>query len=264
MRETGGRGVGGGFTLVELLVVVAILSLLVMILVPSLNRVKYLTQLTVCASNVRQLCAGATMYASGNRQRYPNRQALNVGWKPTDIKVGWYDERVSLQPYLPTLDVFLDPTSPPVPLAGSLANCVESSYGLWYGWGYYTSPASPENMNVVLGRGFVYTNRRYHVLASDWLTMVYYIPGIEGSHPDRERILRQAIWNGSDFCISRWQVWWWPQMRCGNLDFNFGYDDGSVRRLMELQIPGDTRLVEVPEFTGGGMGSTAYVPVPGN
>ena len=66
-----------------------------------------------------------------------------------------------------------------------------------------------------------------------------------------------------NICVSRWQVWAWPQMTCGDMDMNFGFDDGSVGRLTGLGIPGDPRLVEVPEFANGRMHATAYLPLAG-
>ena len=77
-----------GFTLVELLVVVAIISLLVAILVPSLRRAKYLARSTICMSNKRSVGVGLTMYASNNDHWYPYRWSTVThnlpfwcGWK---------------------------------------------------------------------------------------------------------------------------------------------------------------------------------------
>jgi len=60
-----------GFTLIEVLVVVAIIALLVAILLPSLARARDQAQTTSCASNMRQLHYGFTMYAQDNQGRYP-------------------------------------------------------------------------------------------------------------------------------------------------------------------------------------------------
>ena len=61
------------FTLVELLVVVAILALLVALLAPSLQRAKVLAVRATCGANAKQLRLAAAAYAADNGGRYPHR-----------------------------------------------------------------------------------------------------------------------------------------------------------------------------------------------
>ena len=61
-----------GFTLVELLVVVAIIAVLVAILSPALRRAKEITRRTICASNQRQIATAFTTYAVGNNTYFPS------------------------------------------------------------------------------------------------------------------------------------------------------------------------------------------------
>jgi len=56
----------GGFTLVELLTVIAIISLLLSILAPSLRRARKMLLNTTCQSNLRQIAIGFTSYARDN------------------------------------------------------------------------------------------------------------------------------------------------------------------------------------------------------
>jgi prepilin-type N-terminal cleavage/methylation domain-containing protein/prepilin-type processing-associated H-X9-DG protein len=58
------------FTLIELLIVIAILSLLVSILLPSLSRAKQLARRTICGSNIRHLALTNTLYAASNQDFY--------------------------------------------------------------------------------------------------------------------------------------------------------------------------------------------------
>lgn len=71
-RAEAWRG-GGGTTLVELLVVVAIISLLVSILSPSLRRARVLARTAACGSNLRQIGIAMQGYVS------------QTGWYPVGI-----------------------------------------------------------------------------------------------------------------------------------------------------------------------------------
>lgn len=59
-----------GFTLTELLVVIAVISLLAALLLPSLAKTKQKARLTQCESNLRQISLGLLQYADVNAS-YP-------------------------------------------------------------------------------------------------------------------------------------------------------------------------------------------------
>ena len=69
MVRAGGRGVRGsaGFTLIEVLVVVAIIALLISVLLPSLARAKEMSRRTVCATRLHNIAVGVTSYAAANK-----------------------------------------------------------------------------------------------------------------------------------------------------------------------------------------------------
>jgi len=53
----------GGFTLVEIIVVIAIIALLIAILLPSLSKAREQSRRLVCLSNQRQLVTAWSMYS---------------------------------------------------------------------------------------------------------------------------------------------------------------------------------------------------------
>ena len=73
-----------GFTLVELLIVIAIVALLAAVLLPVFARVREQGRQTVCLSNLRQLGLATFQYAQDNDDLYP------YGGDPGDLTTdGW-------------------------------------------------------------------------------------------------------------------------------------------------------------------------------
>lgn len=75
-----------GFSLLELLVVLSVLTMLLAVMVPSLRSIRRQAKVTVCQSNLRQIAAGWHMYLDAHNGRfYQDRNAnVNFGGKQGD------------------------------------------------------------------------------------------------------------------------------------------------------------------------------------
>ncbi|MHB1156153.1 MAG: DUF1559 family PulG-like putative transporter [Phycisphaerales bacterium] len=89
-----------GFTLVELLVVVAIIALLIAILLPSLNKAREAGRSVVCMTHLKQIGQAILMYAGDNNQTLPYAVTALPGTN------AWLSYDDLLNPYLGgTLDL---------------------------------------------------------------------------------------------------------------------------------------------------------------
>jgi len=78
------------FTLVELLIVIAIIAVLLAVLVPTLNKVREQTRRVVCASNLKQIGLLLEYYCADNKGFYPpaysgNYMNCSVNYDPYDL-----------------------------------------------------------------------------------------------------------------------------------------------------------------------------------
>lgn len=68
-----------GFTLVELMIVIAIISILATIIIPKMSQARDRSKLAACKSNLRHLGVAAEMYANDNGHLYPPSGKLKPG-----------------------------------------------------------------------------------------------------------------------------------------------------------------------------------------
>ena len=124
-----------GFTLVELLIVVAIIAILAAIILAVFPRVRAMSRTAACASNVKQLVAAARMYADDH-----DRRLVPARTRGAPAPSRGYTWCVLLQPYMKNEQILICPADPdPRPTARS--TCLPHSYGINYqltfniGWG---------------------------------------------------------------------------------------------------------------------------------
>ncbi len=108
------RGRATGFTLIEILVVVAIIALLIAILLPSLSMAREAARASVCGSNMKQAVAGALTHILESGMR-SERVSTNFGWATPSFRVNANEGKIFTCPSdpfprpLPALQVYTIP-----------------------------------------------------------------------------------------------------------------------------------------------------------
>jgi prepilin-type N-terminal cleavage/methylation domain-containing protein len=87
-----------GFSLVELLVVIAVIAILAALLLPALGRAKASAKRAHCLNNVRQISLGLHLYATDNGDTLPD--APNLTWNELETNHGFIFYQRLLKPYL--------------------------------------------------------------------------------------------------------------------------------------------------------------------
>lgn len=88
-----------GFTMVELLVVVAVVGLLAAVLMPALARAREATRRAACANNLRQVGMALKMYSSENDGVYPALQGFSRSCEMTSVNL-MFDAPAMMPNYL--------------------------------------------------------------------------------------------------------------------------------------------------------------------
>ena len=89
-REALTNGRCSAFTLIELLIVIAVIALLLAIFIPALHLAKAKARQVACLSNLRRLQTGAKLYSMDyDGYLLPNRHVYNIG--TGEPSVGWDD-----------------------------------------------------------------------------------------------------------------------------------------------------------------------------
>lgn len=93
-----------GFTLVEILIVLAIIGIIAAILLPAFSRARDSAQVATCSSNLRQIALAMRLYAQDNNRLYPLIYDYPVRPEYPNINCSYWVERLRL--YVKAPEIF--------------------------------------------------------------------------------------------------------------------------------------------------------------
>ena len=283
MKLPKGRTSKGGFTLVELLVVITIVAVLLALLAPALDKAIYQAELAACAANQKGTTAGILIYAHDFKRFYPFRpgHSNRAGHQPRRIKSSLiydprlaFDDRIAIKRHV-DLKLLVCPLTGKIDLGfeanDNLTGDIFAPYNLWFGLHYSASPAGPQKGMLRLGDRFTWSGSRYtpesvrfNVLTSD----TDYIDEAGGlataTHPDDDRRMENIVRQNQLVTRSRETYSQWvhrPSFERPTIDQNYGFDDGAISRLDRVTW-NDNRLVKVPSWANSQNLDTIYIQIP--
>ncbi len=266
-----------GFTLIDLLVVVAIIAILLAMLTPALDRAVYQAELTVCASHHRALASGVTNYALENKRHYPYRPHSDPAVpRATGGGNGWpswvggasqavnNDDTLKYRPYFSVNKTL---NCPLINQVNFETNGVWCTYNLWFGFAYHPASGARGKGLFKMGDRLEYDDQSVtptrHV-SSSLLSGTRFItinggPFVSATHSDQSDKYYLATDPNNPGVLWRWDS---SDMGRGPIDLNFSFADLSVRRYDQVEWDDQIRMVHVPGYTNDGAGNKNYEIIP--
>lgn len=231
-----------GFTLAELMVVVAIIVVLLALLMPSMRRARYVGRTAVCASQLNQIVVAMTAYATDNWGFYPSWNKFGLRDRTTDLRSTsgfWVHDSVYQQHgvekqllppgsiteliwpnYLPDLNgLFKCPlvTEPDV-LDADLNYARRTQFTMFFG---VTSVNVIEKPMIRLNQTFTVKGRQFNTLISDAFQG-------NGYHFYANHVPAGGVWSQPHFTEINHDIY---AYRAEYAEGNFAATDGSVIQL---------------------------------
>jgi len=256
----------GAFSLVELLVVVAIIVILLSLAAVAFDRAIYSANLARCAANLAAIAKGASSYAAENKARYPHRASVATDWGFVDLlardagnKGGPNDDRPRLRTHIP-MDALVDPLGGDIkvddtrtangvvnlfsyiPVGGSETGTevLRGNYGLLFSIAFFQKGGAKMARN---NERLTIDGRKSTVLAGDGdaiSRMAWWNRWAASSHADKDgRMQFQKYDNQGNLMWSEWARintdGAFPNPPRGPLDLNYAFKDGSVQRYPDVE-----------------------------
>ena len=230
------------FTLIELLIVIAIIAVLISLLMPSLARAKYKAKMTVCQSNLAQIVKINVMYSVRNNGKYLDREAAQSNGYGTPYQVRYHgygeDDRQKF------MDLELEELQCPLTnykedYSKTPTASIRYSYSMFFGW--KASDSFKLTRNTL---AFEYNGTEFNIGASDVLHV--------RSWKDMAITSHQGKYGGGTKTVKPYTSL--------KQDSNFARLDGSVYTYFKVEL-NDERFTKVP-YELNNFSSSDYIMLP--
>lgn len=228
------RSMRVGFTLVELVVVMAIITILAALLLPTLRHAVRQGRTVSCINQLKQNSLALTTYASNNRRYYPRISEAQEGCVGrSTVKSLSGDMRPMVKLVFEDMDQALSCplNAPTAPIAKGTSDFLYGSYE-WYA-GTYLDLADKSSGLFRVGQTAAYKNKKFSVLMGDFLRTRNSVNSGNLITSHNAEGLTHNLVNSSKYSMARWIG---PSAE--GLDRNFALMDGSCKRYRDIVILG--------------------------